>query len=536
MRVTLSFKYIISITIILTFMMGIMLHVISEKNEKLLIMQMETQAKALFQQIVITRRWVADHGGVFVEKLPWVKPNPYLEKPVIADDTGKQYVKQNPALVTKQLSSYAQKEGLFFFSITSLKLLNPENKPDEFEKEALNKFESEGVKELSKIEYIYKRYYFRYIAPLHVEKSCLQCHFKQGYKVGDIRGAISVSVPMDYAFNTIRAERKYIIFGGTGMLVILMGVLFLITKKIVISPIHKIRRSMSDFSKTGTVDMPIPNTNDEIGDLWNSFRDMARAINKLHSDLHEKINAATKELVEKNEELHRLSRTKSDLIAKISHELRTPLTAIKGAMDYLSIKLAMNDTEKEDLSTFLDVIKKNAERLARLVNNMLDYERINLGEFEVRYKDINLKEVFSEVVTGFKTEALKKNVILHFDAEDINVSADEDRMKQVLTNLISNALNFSPVSSSILISLKNNNCCAYVSVTDNGIGINEEEKELVFKQFYSKGIKNGAGLGLAICKEIVKAHNGIIGVRSEPNKGSRFYFMIPKKIGDICAE
>ena len=107
--------------------MGITLVVISKRHERLVLTQTEMQAKALFQQIVITRRWIADHGGVFVEKLPWVKPNPYLPDSLIRDEKGKWYVKENPAMVTKQLSQYAQKEGLYFFHITSLKLLNPEN-------------------------------------------------------------------------------------------------------------------------------------------------------------------------------------------------------------------------------------------------------------------------------------------------------------------------------------------------------------------------------------------------------------------------
>ncbi len=157
--------------------MGIMLGIIYKRHEKLVIEQTKIQAKALFQQIVITRKWIADHGGVFVEKLPWVKPNPYLENPLITDIAGRRYVKQNPALVTKQLSSYAQKEGLYFFHITSLKLLNPENAPDDFEKGALNDFESSELKELSKIEKIGDSYYFRYIAPLYVEKACLQMPF-----------------------------------------------------------------------------------------------------------------------------------------------------------------------------------------------------------------------------------------------------------------------------------------------------------------------------------------------------------------------
>jgi signal transduction histidine kinase len=102
-------------------------------------------------------------------------------------------------------------------------------------------------------------------------------------------------------------------------------------------------------------------------------------------------------------------------------------------------------------------------------------------------------------------------------------------MKQVMTNLISNALNFSPEASGIVVTLKSEDEHASVRVTDSGGGIDEGEREDIFRQFYSKGTKNGAGLGLAICRGIIEAHGGVIGVDSTPGKGSCFYFRIPKQ-------
>lgn len=508
--------------------MWITLVVISKKHERLVLAQTEMQAKALFQQVVITRRWIADHGGVFVEKLPWVKPNPYLPDSLITDKSGKLYVKENPAMVTKQLSSYAQKEGLYFFHITSLKLLNPENAPDDFERNALHDFETKKIKDSSKVEKIGEYHYFRYIAPLYVEKACLQCHLRQGYKVGDVRGAISVSVPMDYAFNIIRTDRKYMILGGIGVIAVLMAVLFMVTKHMVITPINKIKSFMHAFSKDGNPAITPLKTNDELEDLSKSFIDMARSIDEYHSCLQHKITTATNELTVKNERLLRLNRTKSDFIANISHELRTPLTSIKGAMDYLSVRLSMHKkNSEEDLRVFFEVIKKNAERLIRLVNNVLDYERIELGEFEMRFKDINLKDIFEEVITGFMPLAEEKNVNIKLKAEDVIVSADEDRIKQVLTNLLSNALNFSPEASDIIITLSEEEGYANAGVEDSGCGVAEGEKEAIFKQFYSKGVKDGTGLGLAICKGIIEAHNGEIGLRTSEGKGSYFWFTIP---------
>jgi signal transduction histidine kinase len=532
MRINLGLKYMILTTALLLAVMGITLGIISLRHKELVMEQTKIQAKALFQQIVITRRWIADHGGVFVEKLPWVEANPYLKDSQMVDTKGRKYLKENPAMVTKELSKYAQKDKLYSFHITSLNLMNPENAPDEFERNALRAFDEKKLRELGKIEKIGGSHYYRYIAPLYVEEACLECHAKQGYRVGDIRGAISITVPMEYAFAVIDADRKNMLFGGILTVVVLMAGLSAMTGRMVIRPIKKIRTFMADFSKNGKPDFPVLQTNDEIQDLCSSLLDMAKSIDDYHSCLQEKIMAATNELTEKNDALLRLNRSKSDFIAKISHELRTPLTSIKGAMDYLSVKLAMPEKAETDLSVFFEVIKKNAERLIRLVNNVLDYERIELGAFEMCFHEVNLKDICGEVITGFRSEALQKKVNIRLEAEDLLVWADEDRMKQVMINLVSNALNFSPESSEIVISLKEEDGRASVSVTDSGGGISESEKEHIFRQFYSKGVKDGTGLGLAICKGIIDAHHGEMGVVSSVGEGSRFFFRIPKQKRD----
>jgi signal transduction histidine kinase len=529
MRLNLSLKYILFTSLILLAVMGVTLGIISVRHEQIVIEQTKIQAKALFQQIVITRRWIADHGGVFVEKLPWVSENPYLRDSGFTDAEGKRYVRENPAMVTKQLSQYAQRDKLYSFHITSLKLLNPENVPDDFERAALLAFDQKDLQDFGKIEEVGDSYFYRYIAPLYVEEACLECHADQGYRVGDIRGAISISVPMDYALAVISADRRNMIFGGVSMVAVLMFVLSFMTGRMVINPIKKIRIFMTEFSRTGKPDFPVLSTNDEIEDLSRSFLDMAKSIDGYHRCLQEKIQAATNELTEKNEALLRHNRIQSDFVARISHELRTPLTSIKGAMDYISVRLSQQEqTDDEGIPVFLEVVRNNAERLIRLVNNVLDYERIELGAFDMHFRRVNLREVFGEVITGFRSEALQKKVEIRLEGGDVSVEADEDRMKQVMTNLVSNALYAAPESSDIIVTLEEEPGHVLASVTDSGCGIPEEEKETIFRQFYSRGVKNGTGLGLAICRGIIEAHNGEIGVESGTGTGSRFFFRVPK--------
>jgi len=144
-----------------------------------------------FKSIVLTRRWVTEHGGVYVFKRPGVESNPYLPGTDIETKDNRILVLRNPALITREISEYAKKDADFSFHITSDKPLNPNNRPDEWEKKAIGLFQAGSEEYYSKVQSNGETYY-RYIAPLYVEASCLACHSQQGYKVGEISGGISV--------------------------------------------------------------------------------------------------------------------------------------------------------------------------------------------------------------------------------------------------------------------------------------------------------------------------------------------------------
>jgi diguanylate cyclase (GGDEF)-like protein len=166
--------------------------VVTATNRKLIYEQAKTEARALFSSIVITRKWNAVHGGVYVEKKNGMIASPYLDDPDIMTMAGQILTKKNPALMTREISEYAEQEGLFRFHITSLRPLNPDNKPDAFEAKALSLFD-QGGKEAFQSEQLQGRTVFRYMAPLFVEQECLECHARQGYRTGQVRGGISVT-------------------------------------------------------------------------------------------------------------------------------------------------------------------------------------------------------------------------------------------------------------------------------------------------------------------------------------------------------
>ena len=167
------------------------------------------QARSHFQGIVVTRKWNALHGGVFVAKSAGMKSNPYLKDPDMRGADGQTYTRKNPALMTREISELSREQGLFSFHITSLKPLNPDNTPDAFEKKALELFENKKAGELFGEEKRGGRLHYRYMAPLIVEKSCLACHAVQGYREGDIRGGISVLFDIDDSHRGLR--RNFIV-------------------------------------------------------------------------------------------------------------------------------------------------------------------------------------------------------------------------------------------------------------------------------------------------------------------------------------
>lgn len=130
-RLSITTKLLIATGTVLVLTTGILLYILIQRQERLILNQMRNEARSLFRQVLLTRRWIADHGGIFVEKLPRVKPNPYLseigKEAEVIDRKGRKLVRENPLLVTKELSRYARERDLFWFNITSLKPLKPEN-------------------------------------------------------------------------------------------------------------------------------------------------------------------------------------------------------------------------------------------------------------------------------------------------------------------------------------------------------------------------------------------------------------------------
>lgn len=209
-------------------------------HENELILELKDTARAYFEQIVISRLWNANHGGVYVEVTDKVQPNPYLaddpERDVISV-SGKRYTKINPAYMTRQLSELASQRGRYKFHITSLHLVNPANEPDTWEIEQLRLFGERKQGEAYEIVNDVKGERFRYMAPLIIESPCLGCHQKYGYKLGDVRGGISIDIPIEIpkSIHAAMAKRSTIAFSviGASVLFFIFTITLIFSKKIV---------------------------------------------------------------------------------------------------------------------------------------------------------------------------------------------------------------------------------------------------------------------------------------------------------------
>jgi len=227
------------------------------------------------------------------------------------------------------------------------------------------------------------------------------------------------------------------------------------------------------------------------------------------------------------------------LISNISHELRTPLTCIKGYAETL-LEGAMEDGAL--CKKFLTIINDEAHRLERLINDLLDLSMIDARQIQVRFKDTDLSALLSQTVNVFQPVAIKNNIVVQENIPDKLpvISADEDRIRQVLINLIDNAMKYSPAGSTVTVGAELNRKEVRISIDDMGIGIPEKERSRIFERFYRveqnlNGTKStGRGLGLAIAKYIIEAHGGTLSVDSVVGKGSTFSFTLP--LEDVWAK
>ncbi len=271
-------------------------------------------------------------------------------------------------------------------------------------------------------------------------------------------------------------------------------------------------------------------------DVEEAYDELEKTVRVLKTSSME-IEKERNNLKELNWQLEKLNKMKSEFLITISHELKTPLSSIKAFTEIL-LDDKIDPTETIE---FLQIINIESDRLDRLINNLLMLSRIETGKISWKMNTVSINKIIEKAVDTMQMDIKEKELRLEINVSpDISdVYGDENKLVDVLGNLLSNAVNFTPSGGTIRLNAtehlieQNKGLDVWVCIQDTGVGINIEEQEKIFDKFYQikkdilKDKPKGMGLGLAICKEIIEHHGGRIWVESQFGKGSNFSFSLP---------
>jgi hypothetical protein len=270
-----------------------------------------------------------------------------------------------------------------------------------------------------------------------------------------------------------------------------------------------------------------------VAPLLNIFKD--RVLLALHHDRsREQLRDKERELAVCKEELDSVNQLKSNFLSVVSHELRTPLTSVKAYTETLLDNV--DSIKRETLHDFLRVMDEETERIIKLVDNILNFSRMETGHLKVERTSCNLNRIIEEVHASLRAKFLAASIDteLRLPRHPCRLEADQELVTQLFQNLMSNAVKFTPPGGKVTITLEEEASAARIVVQDTGKGIPEDQLEKIFERFYQVDGSNtrehgGSGLGLAICKNIVDWHDGKIWVENVKDSGAKFVVLLPMK-------
>jgi signal transduction histidine kinase len=354
-----------------------------------------------------------------------------------------------------------------------------------------------------------------------------------GGQVDAIRNQFDTFVASERRLGDARDERARttartaLIVGGVALgialTLILLGAIYV--NRAVARPVREAadaaeRIAGGDLSRRLRTDGP-----GEVGRLERTFNTMAASLERTLADLEER-----------NRTLVESEQTKSELVSNVSHELRTPLASVLG----FSSLMLDRELPPEEMRRYLEVIRTEARRLAELLNDLLDIQRIEQGTIELKLEEVDLNDLLAAQVTLYSAQSTSHELQLDAAEDALVVYGDRDRLAQVIGNLLSNAIKYSPEGGGVDVSASLVGDEAWIWVRDEGLGIPADHQQRIFTKFFrgdvgrERGI-SGTGLGLVLARQIVEAHGGEIGFESAEGQGSTFWLQLPAAAADRLA-
>ena len=307
---------------------------------------------------------------------------------------------------------------------------------------------------------------------------------------------------------------QFVVFGvafGGVLFALILG--YSISASLV-DPVKQMNRRFQEIAHenfSGRLEIP---NRDELGNLANALNDMSSELGRLYRE----IQAA--------------SRHKSEFLANMSHELRTPLNAIIGFSQVLDERVFGELNEKQ--SEYINDIYESGTHLLSLINDILDLSKVEAGHMELDLKKFDVRVALDNALILVKERSLRNGLTLEIDLDSglSNLVADERKFKQILLNLLTNAIKFTPEGGSITVNATGAENRLEIAISDTGVGISPENQKLIFEEFrqvseQDESVREGTGLGLTLTKKFVEMHGGEISVTSEVGKGSSFRFTLP---------
>ncbi len=504
-------KFIVALGAIIAISNMMFLYRTSVVDNELIILNAQQQARMLYNQILITRQWVSEHNGLFIIKREGVESNPFLDLPVIVDEAGNQYVMRNPAMVTRELSTYSNDKGLGSFRVTSLQPVNPANKPYKHERSTMIDFEH-GVRESVTIKNSPSGRVVCYMAPLEVKEACLGCHARHGYSEGDIRGALSITIPIAWADEKIKSNNRSLLYIGFISFILVSVTLLFMFNTLVVNRINRLSAAISLFPDQEPEQRLLPTGNDEIGDLSDHFFQLCQRLNEYQGELDKTHRHAWF-----NEKMASMG----ILSAGIAHEVNNPL----GGMLNCVKSMRENPDDREMHARYLPLLDKGLKRIEHTMRQLLNFGR---------QEPLQLHKVDIGTLLGEYLELLSykmKNITI----EQTNTVTeqcyiDAEALKQIFVNLGLNAIHAMPDGGTLTI-------CSHVDDSklrfifgDTGMGIADDTLTHIFDPFFTtKDVGVGTGLGLSVTYSLVTQMKGTIDVNSTVGVGTTFMLTFPMK-------